>query len=179
MSYLINEHKHRFAAWAASRAASTSKLCRFPVEVGKNLLADTNIMQHIDSPETLPDNFDEAHRQWRKIVITNAETKYDLKMTHGVAAKLINVYLKGLFICGGHHTNTKVMQIHPPIDSLLLEALAVSDVGGLKSKWKRFASKRWSNFTHHDYEELILLIKSVTPPKTGLWAIEEHWRGYQ
>jgi hypothetical protein len=37
MIYSIEEHKHRFAAWAASRAANVNK-CRFRVEQGKKIL---------------------------------------------------------------------------------------------------------------------------------------------
>ena len=37
MSYSIEEHKHRFAAWAAVRAANVNG-CRFTVEQGKDIL---------------------------------------------------------------------------------------------------------------------------------------------
>ena len=37
MPYDINEHKHRFSAWAESRAASTMG-CRFSVRVGKQII---------------------------------------------------------------------------------------------------------------------------------------------
>ncbi|MBE0440175.1 MAG: hypothetical protein IBX57_10550 [Gammaproteobacteria bacterium] len=37
MPYSIEEHKHRFAAWAAARAANVNG-CRFTVEQGKDIL---------------------------------------------------------------------------------------------------------------------------------------------
>jgi hypothetical protein len=46
-----------------------------------------------------------------------------LRFTHGIAAKLVNVYLKSVFVCGGRHDHPRVRALHPPIDSLLLDAL--------------------------------------------------------
>jgi hypothetical protein len=47
MSYSIETHRHRFAAWAASRAASVNA-CRFPVEHGKKIIELAGIMEIID-----------------------------------------------------------------------------------------------------------------------------------
>ena len=38
MPYTIEEHHHRFAAWAASSSASASPLCRFKVSAGVAIL---------------------------------------------------------------------------------------------------------------------------------------------
>lgn len=38
MSYSIEEHKQRLAAWAAASAAIVSPLCRFTIEKGKAIL---------------------------------------------------------------------------------------------------------------------------------------------
>jgi len=53
MEYTIDEHKHRFAAWAASRAASV-KGCRFSVEQGKKLLEAAGMQHLISDPSNLP-----------------------------------------------------------------------------------------------------------------------------
>ena len=50
--YTINDHKHRFSAWAASRAASTS-VCRFNVEKGRKIIEDAGINK-ITSLDKLP-----------------------------------------------------------------------------------------------------------------------------
>ena len=42
MPYSIEEHKHRFAAWAAGRAANVNG-CRFTVEQGKKILEDAGM----------------------------------------------------------------------------------------------------------------------------------------
>lgn len=37
MSYTIEEHRHRYAAWAESRTASI-KTCRFEVKIGGEII---------------------------------------------------------------------------------------------------------------------------------------------
>lgn len=178
MPYLIAEHRHRFAAWAASRAASV-KGCRFKVEIGRSLLETTNLFSIAETPDHLPDNIDHAHRNWRQTIITNGKNKYKKDLTHGVAAKLLNVYLKSLFVCGGYHHHEKVKSLHPPIDSLILDELTERNIGGLEKVWKRYANIGWSKFSNDDYEDLIKNIKQVIQPDSGLWSIEEYWKGYQ
>jgi hypothetical protein len=77
------------------------------------------------------EQMDLQHRAWRSRVIAMAATE-GLSFTHGVAAKLINVYLKAVFVCGGQHDHAQVQALHPPIDSVLLKELSVRDVGGLR-----------------------------------------------
>lgn len=179
MTYLIEEHKHKFAAWAAGLAASV-KGCRFKVEIGRYLLEAAGLHTLSENPDRLPDNMDHGHKAWRQIIINRGKAEYDLNcITHGVAAKLINVYLKSLFVCGGYHSHEKVKALHPPIDSLLLSELAKNNIGGLRETWKRYANIRWSKFSSDEYEDLIENIKQVVQPGSGLWSIEEYWKGFQ
>jgi hypothetical protein len=177
MPYLIEEHKHKFAAWAASLAASV-KGCRFKVETGRSLLETAGLHKLCEDPDRLPDNIDHGHRSWRRTIIDTGND-YNLNITHGVAAKLINVYFKSLFVCGGYHIHEKVKALHPPIDSLLLSELKNNNIGGLIETWQHFANIRWSKFSSDDYEDLIENIKQVIQPGSGLWSIEEYWRGFQ
>ena len=179
MSYTIVEHKHRYTAWAASRAAST-KTCRFEVLQGKGIIEAIGLHQLIANPNTLPtpDQMDKAHREWRAVAITAAESKGLRGFSHGVAAKLINVYLKGAFVCGGYEMHANVAALHPPIDSLLLDELYHGNVGGLRNLWSTARKNRWSKFTSEQYEAVITAIRQVmgTSP---LWQVEIYWRGYQ
>ena len=92
--YRIEEHSHRFAAWAAGRAASV-KGCRFSVEQGREILEGCGFTAGFSTPEHLPvtSAIDERHREWRVRACTLAHAK-GMKFTHGGSAKLINVYLK-------------------------------------------------------------------------------------
>jgi len=179
MPYSIEEHKHRFAAWAASRAASVNPN-RFPVEIGRKILDNLGIKKFIGKPDTLPNkqNIDRKHRKWRMKAITIAKAN-GYNFSHGIASKLINIYFKSIFVCGGHHDHPNVKSLHPPIDSIILRELRAKNVGGLGNKWRYYQQEKWSKFDSETYEELINDIRTIIPPNKGLWTIEEYWRGHQ
>lgn len=179
MKYTIDEHKHRFAAWAASRAASV-KGCRFSVEQGKRILEATGIPNLISDPNNLPlpEGMDSTHRKWRNAVINAARAEGLENFTHGVAAKLINVYLKAGFVCGGHHAHERVRCVHPPIDSLLLDELYSKNVGGKKEIWYEARRIRFSNLDSNQYEVVIKAIRE-TMQQAPLWEVERYWPGHR
>jgi hypothetical protein len=176
--YGIELHQHRFAAWAASRAASVMN-CRFGVEQGRAILEKCGFTPEFCRPEQLPepDAVDETHRQWRADIMRAAASRR-LPFTHGVGAKLVNIYLKSRFVCGGHHAHARVQSLHPPIDSVLLNGLAEANVGGYTEEWKQAARKRWSKFGSDDYKQVIVLIRHSLKG-APLWEVEEHWKGNQ
>jgi len=177
-NYSIDHHNHRFAAWGAARAASTSPLFRFKVIDGVKALELAGFTEIFGVDELpIPAQFNMRHKKWRNDIIDLFPEK-SKKLTHGVAAKLINVYLKARFICGGYHNEFKVKALHPPIDSVLLESLKDHDVGGLCQTWKKFANLKWSKFDSDQYEEVIQLITTSLEGKP-LWMIEQHWRGFR
>lgn len=179
MPYSIEEHKHRFAAWAAGRAASVNR-CRFTVEQGKKILEKSGLNDVAKNLDNLPpaNEFDKKHKEWRGMVIESAKEQ-DLQFTHGVAAKLINIYLKSIYVCGNDHNNEKVKAIHPPIDSVLLDALYKQNISGKKNEWQEARKARWSKLTSAQYQAVIDAIKATISKESGLWEIEEYWQGYQ
>jgi hypothetical protein len=178
MAYTIEEHNHRLAAWDAGRSASV-KGCRFKVENAKVILeacgfnADFGLagLPH-------PDDLDQTHEKWRKDTIAAAST-HGISMTHGVAAKIINCYLKARFVCAGLHEHERVQRLHPPIDEVLLKTLAEKDFGGFKKQWRKFRYKRWSKFDSDTYQSVIDHIRQSLSPDKALWKIEEYWEGHQ
>jgi hypothetical protein len=185
MSYSIEEHKHRFAAWAAGSAASVNG-CRFKVWQAKKILEDASLREVGKSVENLPhpEHFDKKHSGWRESVISTARKYSDkngnaLSLTHGVAAKLINMYLKSIFVCSNKNEDPRIKAIHPPIDSVLLNTLYKKNIGMKKTEWLVAKKVRWSNFNSTQYQRVISTIKEVLPDGAGLWQIEEHWQGYQ
>jgi hypothetical protein len=179
VSYSIEEHKHRFAAWAAGRAATVNG-CRFKVEAAKNILEKSGMKEVARNIDNLPqpEDFDVFHKCWREDVIVAAKP-LGLEFTHGVAAKLINIYLKSVYVCGENHAEPKVRAIHPPIDSVLLDDLYNQNIGDLKSEWQKARKARWSKLTSNEYEDIIKAVQKVIPPSQGLWKIEEYWQGFQ
>jgi hypothetical protein len=123
-----------------------------------------------DSPERLPlpQNIDDEHRRWRYAVIAAARTQ-EITFTHGVAAKLINIYLKAGFVCGGHHLNDSVRALHPPIDRALLKELALRNFGGVRRFWNESMNIGWSKFDSDQYENVISKIR-VVMGGSALWA---------
>lgn len=180
MPYTLDEHQHRFAAWAAATAASASKLCRFKVHEGVAILEACGFGPSLSSPRKLPTtkNFDVKHKAWRLAIIMEA-SKHGLNFTHGVAAKLINCYLKVRFVCGGHHADPRVQRLHPPIDEVLLKELAAVDLGGNAKLWRKFRQSRWSKFDSATYEAVIALIHKSLPTNEPLWKVEQYWKGHQ
>jgi hypothetical protein len=179
MTYSIEVHRHRFAAWAAGRAASVNG-CRFRVKAAQGVLEAVGFTPSLSNPDHLPSPqcFDAAHRLWRESIIAAAETQGLPCFTHGVAAKLINIYLKSRFVCGVHHNHANVRAIHPPIDAVLLDKLDSKDIGGLRPEWRKAKRIRWSNFDSDQYEAVILNIRKAMP-SAALWEIEQYWQGYQ
>ncbi len=178
MSYDIIEHKHRFAAWAASRAAS-AKNSRFKVSAGKAILEQLGLKQLVDAPNLLPEpaKFD----AWHHATCTSAiKIALEMKITlnHGSVAKLLNMYLKILFSCGGHENHARVAAIHPPIDNLLLNGLLVRDLGPRTPVWKKAKTKGWSKFLDNDYTEVIINLRDFMGGQP-LWMAEEFWQGHQ
>jgi hypothetical protein len=97
--YDIYEHVHRFAAWAASRAAQRG-LNGFTVEVGRKIIKNAELHKVLrGGVHLLPDkkSVDIWHKKWCEKLIKKANEQ-GLTFSHGRAAKLMNVYLKTGFV---------------------------------------------------------------------------------
>ena len=179
MPYTIEEHKHISSAWGAATGARASKLCRFPVAVGRKILEEAGFTAQFtvkDLPR--PTDLDEQHAKWRRTVIKKAKNNR-LRFTHGIAAKLINSYLKDRFVCGGEHEHKCVRCLHPPIDEVLLKELAAQNIGGFKKQWQEFRQKRWSKYNSKTYQSVIDHIRKSLRTGEPLWKIEKYWKGHQ
>ena len=177
MSFTIEKNRHIFACWAASRAAGVSPLCRFKVEDGKKILDNLFPDGKIDALKSTQEKFDKYHEELRKKAINTGIVKMQdgSDMSHGVAAKLINLYLKIVYICGSYKNENRINYIHPPIDSLLLDSLYEQKIGKDISIWRNF---KWSKMESKEYQKVIDSIKNLNLRK-GLWSIEEYWIGHQ
>jgi hypothetical protein len=182
--YDIYEHIHRFAAWAASRAAST-KGHRFTVCDGNVILTKAKLREVLcgDQPFPEPEQMDAQHRKWRKAIIREAKrVKSDADFNDGIAAKLINVYLKAGLVTLENSGSRKIKALHPPIDRELLHCLEIKnesvnhDRAGL---WRDFKNIGWSNFTSSEYEDVIRAIRNELGSESRLWIIEKYWPGFQ
>jgi hypothetical protein len=176
--YSIEEHIHRFSAWTAGRAASVKGL-RFPVKQAKEIIETIGLNTLLSDPANLPspESFDLQHKIWRQTIVTFLRLPGST-CTHGIAAKLINVYLKTAFVCSRFHTHINVQSIHPPIDRLLLTALHKKRIGNDPDCWSEFLKIGWSKFNSDDYQRVIGNIREAIPNRP-LWEIEQYWQGHQ
>ena len=153
--------------------AATSKLQRFSVEQGQKILRS---IKDFNVPNT-QEEFDRFHRENREIIIAEA-LNLELAFTHGIAAKLINIFYKSIYVCDAStHEGLKSI-IHPPIDSLLLKSLSDNNVGEIGERFKISHNQRWSKFTSSQYENVIANIKIIMDGKP-LWMVEQYWIGFQ
>jgi hypothetical protein len=123
-------------------------------------------------------DFDATHRNWRASMVREAEEIGLMRFSHGIAAKLINVYLKGMIICGGHHQHPRAAFLHPPIDSLLLDELYAENIGGQRAAWSDARRLKWSKLTSEQYESVVVAVRNACGDHP-LWRIEAFWRGHQ
>lgn len=179
MKYNIKDHIHLYSSWAASRASSV-KNNRFTVQNGQAILNQSTIKSFIQNPDGLPtsDKYDQVHCLWRNELIGISQNILSKPFTHGVAAKMINIYLKSVIICGGYYNHEKAKEVHPPIDSVLLKELASKNFNGKAKFWRKANKIAWSNFTSEEYQNVINEIRLGLEGK-ALWRIEEYWKGYR
>jgi hypothetical protein len=173
MAYNIELHSHRFAVWAAHRAASRG-VRGLTSNVGQTVLEACGFNEQYVSTR-LPDpcSFDDEHRAWRNTAVDCASDK-GCEIQHGVAAKLINTYLKSRFVCGESHDDPKISALHPPIDRRLLHELARVNFGGNSAFWTQRRDNGWRAFGSCEYEDVVNEIRRCLSGRP-LWEIEEHW----
>lgn len=186
MPYTFQDHTHRFAAWCAATAARASKNCRFSVEVGVRLIEATDLQNWGRGWDRLPDTaqFDKKHAELRESVVEKACQSHGITgvFTHGVAAKLINCYLKPIYVCGALPQDTaardKLAAFHPPIDRVLLNGIVDVESEPRRARWRKWRDQGWSSFDSPTYDEVIRGIRELVA-QNGLWSIEEYWIGHQ
>ena len=138
-SYSFDEHRHTFSVWCGATAAGASSLCRFKIETGKKIIENALLKPPFKKFEAL-DEFDKWHDEMCQSLKREAQTLGLKSFTYGIAAKMLNCYLKAFFIsCESDSTF-----LHPPIDRILLQTMAAKDFDGKKLQWRSFAQKGWS-----------------------------------
>ena len=177
--YSLEEHSHRFAAWCAARAATrklrgaTNGAIRQALEASElpGLLA----ADPASWPRTT-DEFEALHARWcSQIVQALNEAGVD-GATYGRAAKVVAIYLKTRVVCGGQASSDLGRLAHPPIDSILLKALA-KEVGFSPAARKLWRETRWTQLDAAGYSEVIASLRSEGLDGDGFGRVERWWVG--
>lgn len=194
MEYHPAEHRFRFAAWAASTAARSSRrVCTFPVSAGAQLLQISDLKWLSLGSHWLPrsrDSFDKAHQRWCEEILRLGQSEISVSFTYGISAKLVNCYLKALFLQTmvglpfapyteryGTEWDASTRFLHPPIDRVLMEEAARISDTATKRRWKHLFRIGWSKFTHDDYADAIRLCREMVGEDVA--QIEACWSGFQ
>jgi len=208
-NYDETEHCHRFAVWAATRSAQRG-LLGFDSEMGQKVIEASGLYEHLtDRWNQLPVAYGEFkiwHKKKREQIINefaeeiNEELVSRSELTHGRAAKLINVYMKASF---SEISDTVKKVIHPPVDRQLLENVkrAIIDRRNEKDSIdnerivleaillppipnghrlfnKTNKVKNWTELNSDDYEAIINAFHDLTDDE-DLWKIEMFWPEHQ
>ena len=174
MPYDLAEHRHRFAVWAAARAAQRGFTT---VANLRKALESVNIKGIIAAPENLQldeEEFNALHRRLCLEICAFLSSRHIKKTTHGRAAKLVSVYLKATVLMGDACDSPLARNMHPPVDRILLQNLAASEK--IKSEHKAaWRSINWTQLNQNTYDLLIDQLRSLLPHGAAFWRIEEYW----
>ena len=212
--YSSDIHKHILACWGAASAASQSTFFKFSVEHGKQLIllakdgqlsSESSFVTFIKSIEnfTSQEQFDEWHRGAIENMLCGSDigkvfnkinlekprrsSKLDRRYySYGIAAKLLNCYLKVFYISSFGNTQYG-KYIHPPVDAILLKKLFEVEPDLFKFQFKASSMyhdgsiPKWTTLDGEEYETVIERISSFIRKHdaNGLWKIEFAWMGHQ
>lgn len=96
------------------------------------------------------------------------------QVTYGRAAKCLAVYLKVTVILAGHHDSPFGKHLHPPVDRMLLKALAEAQCFPADRR-KLWGGTNWTQLTEDSYFELINSFRDAGLADPAFWMIERYW----
>jgi hypothetical protein len=126
MTYDLFEHRHRFAVWAAARAAQRGYTS---ISVLREALEGSDIVVFLRDPASVEcgvSRFDQLHLHWCRSIFTTLHNQGIAGTSFGRVAKLVAVYLKAMVVTGPLGTSPLAAVIHPPIDRILLQNIAAA-----------------------------------------------------
>lgn len=164
----LERMRFEFFAWASARAAQAGS-SKTTVAVLRAALVDADAANWGRCVVvTSAKDYDAWHMEaidgvHRKLVNTVPAIGW------GIAAKLVNVFIKGRWLLDAGYTGPIRSFGHPAIDSILLHL--IDDSYG--TDFTR--SLRWQRMTRQEYEGVIATLR-LRHPHEGIWTIEEEWR---
>ena len=178
--YPIEKHKHLYAKWCAAAAYGRGLVG------GGNALAfeliEASGLGRVTGPEHIGQNVDQWQLGFMKKIEAEAARRGVADFTFGRAQKLVNIYLKTVLVCGGHHQHPLVALLHPPLDFELFKGLRSflsknrASLGNARAAVlaAQKLNPRWTKFSEADYVAHIDAIKLLMADKP-LYQVEEHW----
>jgi len=178
-SYTMQAHSHRYASWCAARASgrglvgATNLVVRQALEASELPATLSNAVSHWPST---PSELDAAHTQWCSQILDALHGAGVTSASFGRAAKIVAIYLKTRVVCGGHAERPLGRLAHPPIDRVLLKALA-REPGFSKTSRALWRRTRWTELDAAGYAEVIQSLRDEGLDEDGFWRVERWWVG--
>jgi hypothetical protein len=173
-AYTLFTHRHRFAAWAAARAAqrgftSVEKLMEALEGCGVVEFASRVGKRRVSEAE-----YDAEHARWCERIMAHLKRRRVKNVTFGRAAKLVAVYLKTMIVIGPDGSSPIAGVLHPPIDRILLRSLARDPEvpRPIRREWARL---NWTTLDKRGYSRLIRQLRDCLGKGKPLWHLERHW----
>ncbi len=175
VTYDLPEHAHRFAVWAAARAAQRG-LKDFSITRIRAAIEVSGIREIVADQSRWPTTaaeVDALHRRWARLMLRRFEQDGLKQVTYGRCALLIAVYLKTSVVLPRPEHPFAALA-HPPIDRKVLAALVA------ESRFRRDARTIWrSNWTELDeaaYFRLIGSLRNEELDRPAFWTLEDYWQ---
>ena len=173
-TYTIEEHRHRYAAWAAAAASRRG----FADNAAIVSVLDSSSLRRclVESPKNWPKTateYDKFHRREARGLIRKFKNAGYANVTYGRVAKMIAIYIKTIVVVGPHHRSPMARVAHPPIDRVLL--LALSKFPLADSLRKLCRKTAWTKLDERRYFELISELRISGLAEPVFWQLERHW----
>lgn len=174
MPYDLSEHRHRFALWAAARAAQRGHTTVINL---RDALESTDIRSFLEKPESFntgEEGYKENHRRWCQAIVGFLDARGVAGTTYGRAAKLVAIYVKAMVITTQPTPTKLACFAHPPIDRVLLQNLASS--AEINSPYKRhWRTVAWTQLDENGYYALVEQLRTLIPDGEPFWMLEKYW----
>ncbi|KQW38369.1 hypothetical protein ASC76_10115 [Rhizobacter sp. Root404] len=145
-------------------------------------MIEASDLDEVIGPEHIGQDVDAWQMSFMKKIEAEAARLNIADFSFGRAQKLVNIYLKTVLVCGGHHQDPRVALLHPPLDFELFKGLrrflsknrATLREARLAFIAAQRSNPRWTTFSEADYLAHIKAIKLLMAGKP-LYQVEEHW----
>ena len=176
--YDLHEHRHRYACWCAARAVQRGWSGVTTSLVGEAVAASGVASTLAASPKRWPttaDVYDRAHATWCDQAREFLEDQGTRDVSWGRVAKVMAIYVKTMVVIGGYDDHAMAIVAHPPVDRLLLQALArdESSPRDQRALWRR---TKWTQLDQEGYDEIIDSLR-VACAGEPFWCLEAYWGG--
>jgi hypothetical protein len=162
-TYTIEEHKHNFAVWAASKSVQRGFTSIYKISVA---IKKSGLKEFVESySKCEKEQFKSFHIKCSNKIILALK---DENCTYGLAAKIIAVYLKTSLILYNKGKNCE--NIHPPLDRILLNNFIKFNA------IKEYTYQPWTKLSKSDYWDLVSLIEKYEGKIN--WELERYWKPF-